>query len=188
MSSGGQVQTVHLLTWIVAFIGIAANLIWNWRNRIHTNDLGVEIRRERYQQDQWARIRTKIENAVDDLVESVVTAPVQIQALSPGTDPKVFLDMLNLNIVNNQDALARALRAAEESDDCSVLFWDSAQWGSDHGDETSWDILLSKFSTARDEKDIKTQVTQLAALKPYVLEIYSAVAELIRRQDVVLKP
>lgn len=186
MAADEGVQAYHILGWVVAGAGVAVNLFWNWKNREHTNEMALSIRKDQYQRDTWARLRTRIEDRLDELVEAVVGAPAQMRAIEGS--PTSFLDILNIHLVNAQDALARELAAAEKSQDCNVMFWHRAQWGIEHGDETSWDILLAGFSAARNVEDLEQQIRELISLKPHVLEISDAVGDLIRRQDEVLRP
>src|SRR3546814_12594304 len=99
-------------------ICIAISLGWNWFNQRQTIKTAKSLRVEQYRSAQWTRVRSKIEQAVDGLVDAGFVVQKQAQTMDSKKPENTSIDLLNLTIVQAQDQLASALDEAECSAYC----------------------------------------------------------------------
>jgi hypothetical protein len=182
------VHTAQVVGWIVTFVAFLGNLVWNWRNRLHTNELAANLRFEQHSRDNWSRLRARIESKLDELVEAACEAPSTVKALPDGSTASQVLEMLNLDLVGKQDRLARALQEADVSHYTNYEDWANAGSGLPHGNETSWDLLLAKFEEAGQAANEADVFARLVEMRPFALEIEHAVKEKVRGQEWFFEP
>lgn len=187
MAEGGADNTAQLITWVVAGLGIGINLLWNIANRRHTNKTAKAIRAEQHQIDRWARLRSRMETKLSELVESLRNAPLHYANLDPAkvhsTAPMV---VLNIGIVNAHDDLSRVLGEADRADFCESCEWAQLAYGAQYDSETSWDLAMTVLETAaRYNID---RVKHLGRLKDYAADIEHAVRTAIDQQDATMSP
>ncbi|WP_379553570.1 hypothetical protein [Qipengyuania sp. DGS5-3] len=188
MSQGAVITDAQIITWIVAGSGIFANLIWNWRNRIHTNSVAEEIRSDQRRLDRWDRLRARIEAALDGLVGDLKSAHLLVAKADKNASAVVaMVDAIGLEINLLQDALATALEDADRADFCDGTDWGTLANGKAIYDgETSWDMINIVLRTAAAEKH--GQIATLKRLKLYADDIDRTVRDALEVQDDLLVP
>lgn len=182
------ITTPQVVGWTVTGIGIAISLIWNFFNQWKTNDTASKLRAEQYHSGQWARIRGKIDTAVEGLVDAAFDVEKQIHAMDPDKTENAAIQLLNLKIVQAQDKLASSLAEADRSSYCLGSDWAAAANGKLIGYETSWDLVIDAFARAQAATEKAEKLAELGKVTELIRQIGAAVADRCRIQDVELDP
>ncbi len=174
--------------WFLTACGILTSLGWNWHNRRRTDQTAERLRQESYRDNQWSRIRGRIETALDELVDTSKIIVRQVQQLKEGDPIDVTINLVSQMIIDTQDALASALEEASESVYCEGNHWTEAAHGKTAGTETSWDNILSILDEAGSAIGKDDKVDVLRKIKKPIGEIQAMVRECCRVQDIDLDP
>lgn len=187
MAAGGGDGGAQTVTWIIAIGGIAISLGWNAFNQWKTGKVAKDIRAEQFEADRWARLRTRIEIELAELVDGLRSAHVVIaQIEAQGQPSDAAMDVLGHTIINAHDDLARVLREADEADFCDGCEWEQLALGKTYTHETSWDLISTVIADATERAP--DRVSHLKRLKRYSNEIEELVRQAIKAQDALLDP
>ena len=171
MPTSADITAPLVIGWCVTALAFAGNLVWNFKNRQHTDNLGRDIRREKHELDIWLRHRSKIENRAEEFTTFVANLPGQVLALAPTADPKLSLPVWGYNVSLLHDSLARALAEADKSTYCYGNNWESLAQGGQNGHETNWDSILSLMSASEQLTTANEIVIAFKKMSVHALEI-----------------
>ncbi|HEV7287744.1 hypothetical protein [Sphingomonas sp.] len=182
------ITTAQAVGWSVTGIGIVISLGWNFYNSWRTRKVAEQLRTEQYRAGQWARVRDRIESALDDLVDASRVVVHQAQQLDESNFQSKVVGVLLILLVDAQDKLASALEEAKLSAYCEGDHWYDAANGKRQGSETSWDNVIRIMAEAEAAGNKSDMVAALKALKSPIGEIRTAVNQCCRAQDMLLDP
>jgi cellobiose-specific phosphotransferase system component IIA len=182
------ITTPQTIGWIVTGVGIAFSLAWNGFNYIRTQKIAEQLRAEQYRAGQWARLRNRIEGALDELVDASKAVVQQAQKLDGDSLETRIVGVFFLLLVDAQDKLASALEEANLSIYSAGENWCDAANGPKYGSETSWDNVLRIMAEAEAAASKFDAVEALKSLKDPIGEIRALVNERCRIQDLLLDP
>lgn len=186
--SEGAVTTPQVIGWILTGVGIVASLSWNFFNRLHTNRTAKDLRIEQYRSSQWSRIRTRIEQALDTLIDAskaILHQAVQLDDANLNNRP---LELFNRHMVDAQDGLASALEEAALSPYCEGENWRAGANGPATGTETAWDEVLACLENTLSATDRAAKIASLERIRVPISQIRSMVMDLCRVQDLTIDP
>lgn len=183
MPNSNVVGAPQIIGWVITAVAFGGNMLWNYLNRVHTNELAAGIRKDQYAREVWGRLRARVETKLDDFVAQVIQLPGQIATMQPAPDLSAFLDVMGHGVVALHDGLATALTDLDSSAFCFGDDWANAAFGETIGLETSWDLMLVELGAATAASDVAASLIHLKAMGPLVRQIEAAVRDLIRKQD-----
>lgn len=187
-ATANAITTPQTIGWIVAGVGIAISLVWNGFNYCRTQAIAKQLRVEQYRAGQWARVRARIEGALDGLIAASKASVHQAQQLDETNFQTNVVGIFLLLLVDAQDELASALEEAKLSPYCEGENWCDAANGVKNGSETSWDNVVGIMAEAEAAETKADMVRALKSLKEPIGEIRALVNENCRVQDLLLDP
>lgn len=189
MPAEAGVQTWQVIGWAVALGGTAASLIWNYINQSKTTNLGRQIRQEQHELENWSRIRNKLEERSEAFLEAITAVEAQLPALPADKTHEQFFKILNITLVNCEEALAAVIKEARVSPDCKALMPSTFGRGRMHDQESSYDLLLAEMDKLIDAgSDEGRRIASIKVIKSMAREMQEEVVDFIRRQDALLRP
>lgn len=189
MPQGGGVQTWQIIGWVVTIGGTVASLVWNYINQSKTTNLGMQIRQEQREFENWGRIRVKLEERSQAFLTHIMAVEAQLPALPADKTQEQFFKILNILLVNCEDDLASAIKEARASSDCKALMTNTFGTGKLHGQESSYDLLLAEMDKLIDAgSDEARRNASIKTIKSLAREIQEEVLDFVRRQDALMRP
>ncbi|MGE7205315.1 hypothetical protein ACQKJZ_06510 [Sphingomonas sp. NPDC019816] len=177
--------TVQLVTWGLTATGTVVSLGWNLFNFLRSGRIAKTLREEQYQSAQWTRIRGKIDAAMEGLVDAVDALVAQVSAANGNT---AAAGVIQQAVSQAHDKLAVELGDAAASAHCAGDDWAEAAYGTQHGLETSWDLVVAALETFDTANLPADRIAALKKARTYVGEIKLKVNDRLRIQDYQLDP
>lgn len=177
-----------MIGWVVTAIGIVISFVWNLINSISTNRTAARLRGEQYDLNQWARLRARVDQALDGLNIAVATIILEVQELETEEPGNAAIDRGNHRLISAQDELASALEECALSGYCSGDGWLDAANGATIENESAWDTILAVIEEARSCAKKDDKLTCIRKIRPQYARVREAVRQCCTAQDLVLDP